>query len=77
MHPTLGPLPVADAPPMLELPGNLDRQVLAREHPVDRVAVAGAGAQIDPVGMQADKTRHRQPRLWVAGRGISEARAGH
>src|SRR2546425_8079403 len=31
MHPALGPLPVADAPPMLQLPGDLDRHVLARE----------------------------------------------
>src|SRR3984893_17679494 len=42
MHPALGPFPVADAAPMLELPGDLDRHVLTGEHPVDRIAVAGA-----------------------------------
>src|SRR5437660_1236490 len=43
MHPALGPLPIADAPPMLKLSGDLDRQVLAGVDPVDRIAVAGAG----------------------------------
>src|SRR5438874_1693140 len=68
MHPAGCAFPVADAAPMLELPGDLDRHLLARQHPLDRVAVAGAGAQIDLVGMQADETRHRQARLPFGGK---------
>src|SRR5262249_5732703 len=49
LHPALGAVRVADAPPVLELGDDLDRQVLADKNPFDRVALPRAGAQVDLV----------------------------
>src|SRR5258708_39551390 len=49
LHPALGSFDVADAVPMIELRDDLDRHVLAGEHPVDRILLARPGADIDLV----------------------------
>ena len=54
---------------MLELGDDLDRHVLALQHPFDRILPARAGAQIDLIGMQADKTRHFEADILVGRHG--------
>src|SRR6185437_10516556 len=52
MHPTLAALEIADLAPHVEFLDDLHRQPLADEHPVDGIALARAGAQVDFVGPQ-------------------------
>ena len=60
VNPSLGAVAVADAPPLLELADHFHRHRPAQEHPGDRVAEAGPGAQVRPVGGEADEPRQRQ-----------------
>ena len=63
MHPALGALPIADHPPVLEFLDDLDRHLLAGQHPFNRVILARPDPQIHLVGTQADKARQLLPRL--------------
>ena len=40
VHPALGALPIADHPPVLEFLDDLDRHLLAGQHPFDRIFLA-------------------------------------
>ncbi len=60
-HPALRPFRIADAPPGLELGGDLDGQAGALEDPAGAVLLGGALAQVHAVGLQADIAGHRQP----------------
>ena len=62
MHPSLGALVVADAPPLPELADDLDRHRTPHENPLHRIAASGAGAQVRPVGGEAREARKRQAR---------------
>src|SRR6185437_7124443 len=59
MHPTLAALKIADLAPDVELLDDLHRQAFADEHPVDRIALARARAQVHFVDPQGGKTRQR------------------
>src|SRR3546814_12013865 len=63
VHPALDPVGVADLAPGVELRDHFDRQVLALVHPLDRVAHAGAGADVDLAGTQRDIAGDRPPGL--------------
>src|SRR3546814_6093257 len=63
VHPALDPVGVADLAPGVELRDHFDRQVLALVHPLDRVAHAGAGADVDLAGTQRDIAGDRQAGL--------------
>ena len=61
VDPALRAFAVADAPPVLEFGGDLDRQAGAGVDPGDVVILGRAGAHIHLVGLQADEARQRQP----------------
>ena len=60
VDPAFGPLPVADAPPVLGFGGNLDRQPGAGIDPGDLVIAGRAAAHVDLVGLEADEAGNRQ-----------------
>ena len=62
VDPAAGPLPIADFAPILVFCDDFDRHGLALEHPVDGVARAGAGADIDLVRPQGGEARNGQAR---------------
>ena len=60
VHPALDAVRILHQPPDLELAQDLHRQVAALVDPLDRIARAGAGAQVHLVGAQRDEARQRQ-----------------
>jgi hypothetical protein len=73
--PALGAFCIPDAPPGLEFGDDLDREPGALKDPGGAVVLGGTFTKIDPVGFQADVTRHRQPGGLSKIR-LSERRAG-
>src|SRR5579872_6035878 len=57
VDPALGAVGEADLVPVLELENDLDRQILARQLPLDRVLFARSRAKIDLIGAQGDEAR--------------------
>src|SRR4029077_20872487 len=76
LDPAFGAVRGLDAAPMLELRDDLDRHVLLGQHPFDWVLAAGTAAQIDLVGMQADKARHLEAGFLIGRNGGSPRRKG-
>src|SRR5271168_3716896 len=72
IDPALCAVGIADAAPVLELGGDLDRPADAGIDPGDVVVLVGTAARIHPVGLDADKARDRQS----AGRVAPGARYG-
>lgn len=60
MYPTLGPLPIPDFPPVLELGDDLNRHMALNENPVDRIAHPGPGPEMDLIRTERRKTGQRQ-----------------
>ncbi len=75
-HPALRAFRIPDAPPGLVLGHDLDGQSRPLEHPGGAVVLGGALAQVDPIGLQADIARHRQPRAPAAARRLLGLRGG-
>src|SRR5262249_13817745 len=57
LHPAFGALGIPHLPPGLLAVGHLERPALALEHPLEGIAGAGADAEIDLVGPEADEAR--------------------
>ena len=60
IDPALGPLPIADAAPIVRLGGDLHRQAGAGEHEGDLVVPVGPAPHGDAIGLEADEARDRQ-----------------
>ena len=61
VHPALGAVGIANAPPVLGFGGDLHREPLALIEPLGLVGLGRPDMHVDLVGLQADEARHRQP----------------
>src|SRR5664279_3627691 len=77
VDPSFRPFPVADAPPVLELGGDLHRHAGAGEDPAHFLVLVGAGAHIDPVRLEADEARDRQAAHRAGGHIAGRMGRGH
>src|SRR6516165_9112324 len=69
VHPALRSLPVPDQSPVFEFLGDLDRHLLAGQHPLDRVILSWADPEVHLIRAQADKPRQFLARVVFGGRG--------